>query len=105
VVRTVGATDRAAGLLMSAIMRRTLIFAPPSGLGRMVLFVPDSQVVHLRGRSVASRARAVEEAYRRSQLAFYSKHHPRWVPPLRAWLKLRGRLPDMEIDPQGPHRQ
>ena len=25
-------------------------------------------------------------AYRRSQLAFYEKHHPRWAPVLRAYL-------------------
>jgi transcriptional regulator GlxA family with amidase domain len=33
-------------------------------------------------------------AYRRSQLKFYEKHHPAWVPWLRAYLKLRGELPD-----------
>lgn len=72
--------------------------------GRKVLFTPDAQVVHLRGRSVASMPRATEIAYRRSQLIFYSKHHPGWVPFLRAYLKLRGRLPDMRIDPPGPNR-
>ena len=29
-------------------------------------------------------------AYRRSQLAFYEKHHPHWVPFLRMYLRLRG---------------
>jgi GT2 family glycosyltransferase len=72
--------------------------------GRKVLFHPDAQVVHLRGRSVASMPRATEAAYRRSQLAFYSKHHPRWVPLLRAYLKLRRRLPDMQIDPDTSSR-
>jgi len=67
--------------------------------GRAVIFVPASQVVHLRGRSVASSPKATEMAYRRSQLAFYVKHHPAWVPILRAYLKLRGRLPDTTIDP------
>ncbi len=67
--------------------------------GRAVLFVPAGQVVHLRGRSVASRPRATEMAYRRSQLAFYAKHHPAWAPVLRAYLKLRGRLPDTTIEP------
>jgi len=67
--------------------------------GRAVVFVPASQVVHLRGRSVASRPKATEMAYRRSQLAFYVKHHPAWAPVLRAYLKLRGRLPDTPIDP------
>jgi hypothetical protein len=37
-------------------------------------------------------------AYRRSQIAFYDKHHPRWAPVLRRYLKLRGLLPDMTID-------
>lgn len=69
--------------------------------GRKVLFTPDAEVVHLRGQSVASDPRGTETAYRRSQLAFYEKHHPRWVPFLRAYLKLRGRLPDMPIDPEG----
>ena len=68
--------------------------------GRNVLFVPSAEVVHHRGRSVSSRPRATEMAYRRSQLAFYAKHHPRWAPVLRAYLKLRGRLPDMTIDPR-----
>ena len=62
--------------------------------GRKVLFSPDAQIVHLRGRSAASAPRATEAAYRRSQIAFYGKHHPRWAPLLRAYLKLRRRLPD-----------
>ena len=71
--------------------------------GRRVLFTPEAEIVHLRGRSVASMPRTVEVAYRRSQLAFYAKHHPRWAPLLRAYLKLRHRLADMEIDPRTPH--
>jgi N-acetylglucosaminyl-diphospho-decaprenol L-rhamnosyltransferase len=62
--------------------------------GRKVLFTPDAEVIHLRGRSRASAAAATEQAYRRSQLVFYEKHHPGWVPLLRAYLKMRGRLPD-----------
>jgi N-acetylglucosaminyl-diphospho-decaprenol L-rhamnosyltransferase len=62
--------------------------------GRHVLFVPSAEVVHLRGRSRATAAAATSQAYRRSQIAFYEKHHPRWVPLLRAYLKIRGRLPD-----------
>jgi GT2 family glycosyltransferase len=64
--------------------------------GRQVLFTPDAEVVHLRGRSRASASRMTEAAYRRSQLAFYEKHHPAWVPVLRAYLKARGRLPDSQ---------
>src|SRR5215470_2206428 len=44
--------------------------------GRKILFVPDVEVMHLRGRSRASDPSAAERAYRRSQLAFYQKHHP-----------------------------
>jgi len=63
-------------------------------LGRRVLFTPDVEVVHLRGRSRSTRPAATETAYRRSQLAFYRKHRPLWVPVLRVYLRLRGRHPD-----------
>jgi GT2 family glycosyltransferase len=59
--------------------------------GRTVLFTPAAEVVHLRGQSAASAARPTAAAYRRSQLAFYQKHHPAWVPVLRAYLTLRRR--------------
>jgi len=62
--------------------------------GRSVLFTAETEVVHLRGRSAASAAQTTADAYRRSQIAFYRKHHPGWVPVLRAYLKIRGRLPD-----------
>jgi GT2 family glycosyltransferase len=72
--------------------------------GQKVLFTPAAEVVHARGKSVASMPEATKAAYRRSQLAFYAKHHPRWVPLLRAYLKFRGRLPDIPIDPPGSVR-
>lgn len=59
--------------------------------GRRVLFTPDVEVVHLRGRSAASSGSAVARAYRDSQLTFYRKHHPRWVPLLRLYLRLTGK--------------
>jgi GT2 family glycosyltransferase len=62
--------------------------------GRLVLFTAESEVVHLRGRSAASAARETRHAYRRSQIAFYTKHHPAWVPALEAYLKIRGQWPD-----------
>lgn len=62
--------------------------------GRRVLFTPSAQIVHLRGRSRQSAPRATESAYRRSQIAFYDKHHPGWAPILRIYLRLRGRSPD-----------
>jgi N-acetylglucosaminyl-diphospho-decaprenol L-rhamnosyltransferase len=61
--------------------------------GRRVLFAPAAEVVHLRGqsaRSTAAAAASTSVAYRRSQLAFYEKHHPGWVPLLRLYLRLRG---------------
>lgn len=59
--------------------------------GRTVLFAADVEIQHLRGRSAGA---TTAEAYRRSQLAFYAKHHPAWLPWLRAYLKVRGELPD-----------
>jgi GT2 family glycosyltransferase len=58
--------------------------------GRRVLFTPAAEVMHLRGRSAAIAPAATRVAYRRSQLAFYEKHHPGWVPVLRLYLWLRG---------------
>lgn len=62
--------------------------------GKSVHFVADAEIVHLRGRSAASRPQESEAAYRRSQIAFYEKHHPGWAPLLEFYLKMRGRLPD-----------
>jgi GT2 family glycosyltransferase len=60
--------------------------------GREILFVPQSEILHLRGRS-AGRNPATERMRRRSQVAYYEKHHPAWVGPLRAYLRLTGKLP------------
>jgi len=62
--------------------------------GRRVLFYPAAEIVHIRGQSRATVSAAAERAYRRSQMAFYEKHHPGWAPWLRWYLKIRGRLPD-----------
>jgi GT2 family glycosyltransferase len=67
--------------------------------GRRVLFTPAATVTHLRGQSRASASAATEQAYRRSQIAFYEKHHPAWAPLLRSYLKLRGKLPDNRFNP------
>jgi N-acetylglucosaminyl-diphospho-decaprenol L-rhamnosyltransferase len=56
--------------------------------GRRILFVPDVEVVHLRGRSAASAPAATRDHYRRSQLAFYEKHHPLWAPLLRLYVRI-----------------
>jgi N-acetylglucosaminyl-diphospho-decaprenol L-rhamnosyltransferase len=57
--------------------------------GRRILFTPAVEVVHLRGRSAAAAPAATRDAYRRSQLAFYQKHHPGWAPLLKLYLALR----------------
>jgi hypothetical protein len=62
-------------------------------LGRHILFTPEADIVHLRGASGRSRPAETNRAYRRSQVAFYEKHHPAWAPVLRAYLRLRGQLP------------
>lgn len=63
--------------------------------GGRILFVPSVEVVHLRGRSGRATPAATMTAYRRSQIAFYQKHHPAWVPALKGYLWLRGQLRDV----------
>jgi len=62
-------------------------------LGKTIGFTPDAEVVHLRGASRRRRPEGSERAYRRSQLAFYAKHHPAWAGMLRLYLRVRGALP------------
>ena len=57
--------------------------------GRRVVFVPSVEIIHARGRSAAAAPEATAQAYRRSQIAFYEKHHPMWAPLLRAYLRVR----------------
>jgi GT2 family glycosyltransferase len=61
--------------------------------GRQILFAPAAEITHLRGRSRASAPAEMQAAYRRSQIAFYEKHHPGWVSALRWYLRLKGQLP------------
>ena len=61
--------------------------------GRQVRYTPAAEVVHLRGRSRAHDPRGASASYRRSQLAFYEKHHPAWHRVLRVYLRLKGQLP------------
>jgi N-acetylglucosaminyl-diphospho-decaprenol L-rhamnosyltransferase len=58
--------------------------------GGRIRFAPEVTIVHRRGRSVATARRQTEIAYRQSQIAFYEKHHPRWVPVLRFYQRLSG---------------
>ena len=57
--------------------------------GRQIMFLPDVEIVHLRGRSVLSAPQDTHRAYQRSHVAFYEKHHPLWAPALRFYLSLR----------------
>lgn len=57
--------------------------------GHRVLFVPEVEVTHLRGRSRAAAPAAILRRVRESQLAFYRKHHPRWAGLLRLYLAIR----------------
>lgn len=61
--------------------------------GRQILFTPAAHLTHLRGRSRASAPARMNAAYRRSQVAFYAKHHPHWMPALKLYLKMKGELP------------
>ncbi|MCC7416913.1 MAG: glycosyltransferase family 2 protein [Acidobacteria bacterium] len=61
--------------------------------GRAVIFTPEVEVVHLRGRSALAAPRATREAYRRSQVAYYEKRRPGWAWALKACLRLRGEWP------------
>jgi N-acetylglucosaminyl-diphospho-decaprenol L-rhamnosyltransferase len=58
--------------------------------GRTILYVPQSEIVHLRGRS-AGRNRETERLRRRSQIAYYEKHHRAWVPFLKTYLRVTGK--------------
>ena len=58
--------------------------------GRKILFTPDIEITHLRGRSRLAAPAATHRAYRQSHIAFYVKHHPLWAPFLKLYLKVRG---------------
>jgi GT2 family glycosyltransferase len=56
--------------------------------GGRVVFAPEVEVVHLRGRSGVTRPGPTRDAWRASHLAFYEKHLPVWAPLLRLYLRL-----------------
>ncbi len=66
---------------------------------QQVVFDPVCSVIHHGGASAATAAAATYEAYRRSHLAFYRKHHPRWAPWLEIYLRARRRLPPETTGP------
>jgi GT2 family glycosyltransferase len=57
--------------------------------GHTVLYAPEIEITHLRGRSRASAPAVTSRRYRDSQVAFYRKHHPRWARVLRWYLAAR----------------
>ncbi|MGE3276301.1 MAG: glycosyltransferase family 2 protein [Vicinamibacterales bacterium] len=58
--------------------------------GRAVLFVPQAEIVHRRG-TAGPRNPALARLRRQSQVAYYEKHHPRWVGVLKLYLRLTGK--------------
>ena len=56
--------------------------------GGRIVFAPEVEVVHLRGRSGLTRPGPTRDAWRASHLAFYEKHRPGWAPLLRLYLRL-----------------
>ena len=60
--------------------------------GHTILFAPQASIVHLRGRSGVTAADATHAAYRRSHVAFYEKHRPRWAGLLKMYLRARGQI-------------
>jgi GT2 family glycosyltransferase len=57
--------------------------------GWTILFTPAASITHLRGRSASSAPAQTSRAYREAHLAFYAKHHPRWLPFLQWYTRVR----------------
>ena len=55
--------------------------------GRTILYVAGAEVLHHRGRS-AARNPETDRKRRKSQVAYYDKHLPRWAGLFRLYLKL-----------------
>ena len=60
--------------------------------GGRILFTPAAEITHLRGRSISGAPPRTPSFYDESHLRFYEKHAPHWVPWLRFWKRLRGRI-------------
>ena len=60
--------------------------------GGTILFTPAAKITHLRGRTVSNAPVRRPSHYDESHLKFYEKHAPHWVPWLRVWKRIRGRL-------------
>ena len=61
--------------------------------GHKIMFVPNAEIVHIGGQSGSNDPVKTSHLYRKSHLAFYAKHHPRWHTPLHWLLRLRQQLP------------
>jgi GT2 family glycosyltransferase len=57
--------------------------------GGRILFAPEVEIVHLRGRSSPTAPRPPRTLYRQSQRAFYRKHHPYLSRLLQPFFRLR----------------
>jgi GT2 family glycosyltransferase len=66
--------------------------------GRQIRFSPAAEIVHYRGRSTATQPATAESAYRQSQIVFYEKHHPGWLPWLQAYRRLHRKPPGGSAD-------
>jgi len=86
-VRRADAEASASSTSVTSCTRRTSTSVPPSGpaVASGALRARDRGDSTMRGRSRPPRARR-GRAYRRSQLAFYAKHHPGWAPLVRMYL-------------------
>jgi len=60
--------------------------------GGRILFTPAAWILHTRGGSFAATGTAPSPLYDRSHVRFYEKHAPHWVPLLKLWLAMRGRV-------------
>jgi GT2 family glycosyltransferase len=61
--------------------------------GFQILYSPEAEIIHLRGKSVEENSERVALEYRRSQLYYYSKHYGRnAVRLLKAYLLAKGLL-------------
>jgi GT2 family glycosyltransferase len=58
-------------------------------MGRRVLFVPQAEVIHRRGRAGTAAPGATRRYRRQSHRAFYEKHYPLFAPLLRLWIRAR----------------
>jgi len=64
--------------------------------GHKIMFAPNAEMIHIGGQSGLGNPVKTGHLYRKSHLAFYAKHLPKWHAPLRWLLRLRNQLPPPE---------